>query len=606
MPSFVVTSPTGDKFRINAPEGATEEQAIEYAKTQFSQPEAPETDVNKIRAQVEAEHPMPEATMIEQFGRGMMDVYQGFKQLTMNIADKLGESTAADDYNEQLKKEINLYEKNNPEFQIARLAGGIATPLSLVPAGAVGGITARAATYAGTGAMYSMFQPVKDSDEFWTKKGEQAAWGATAGLALPAGAKLFKVAAGWLDEFTKPLYKSGIHRDTVKFLKQTFHENKDKIIKALDNAVKTGDKRTVGQIIADATQGTGDDFGGMIVRLEKELARESDALKSMYARQSKGRQDFIDSIAGTKEEFANAISQRESNAAQNYAAAFAPESQANVVGDKVIQGILDNKFARIAFNEAKDIAKAEGNATPTKLLHYVKLGLDKQLAKSGDQALSIAEKKAVDGIKEKLINWVAKKNPAYEKARQQYQLDSMPINKMMVGQELKKALMTSLDKESPARFNTSLQDAHKILKKATGFDRYKGLEGILSPSEMNGLKNISKELSVEAKAKTMAAASKGSSSEIKGEVVLELPKILSRPIVITNHLLSILGKDRTQDYKNLLIKMVKNPDEFLRAYKGPEKSKITKNAIEIVARLNRLAATQAPAREATALGQEEQ
>lgn len=42
MPSFVVTSPDGQKFKVNAPEGATKEQVIDYAKKQFTaaKPEA--------------------------------------------------------------------------------------------------------------------------------------------------------------------------------------------------------------------------------------------------------------------------------------------------------------------------------------------------------------------------------------------------------------------------------------------------------------------------------------------------------------------------------------------------------------------------------------
>src|SRR5690606_32142009 len=37
MPNYIVTSPDGKKFRVTAPEGATQEQILAYAQSQFSQ-----------------------------------------------------------------------------------------------------------------------------------------------------------------------------------------------------------------------------------------------------------------------------------------------------------------------------------------------------------------------------------------------------------------------------------------------------------------------------------------------------------------------------------------------------------------------------------------
>jgi hypothetical protein len=41
MPRYEITSPTGQRFEINAPDGATQEQVLEYAKSQFTQMEQP-------------------------------------------------------------------------------------------------------------------------------------------------------------------------------------------------------------------------------------------------------------------------------------------------------------------------------------------------------------------------------------------------------------------------------------------------------------------------------------------------------------------------------------------------------------------------------------
>lgn len=48
MPKFQITSPDGQKFEVNAPEGATQEQVLAYAQSQFQQkkPEAPPVPAN--------------------------------------------------------------------------------------------------------------------------------------------------------------------------------------------------------------------------------------------------------------------------------------------------------------------------------------------------------------------------------------------------------------------------------------------------------------------------------------------------------------------------------------------------------------------------------
>lgn len=53
MPAFMVTSPEGKKFRINAPEGATPDEALEYAKTQFASLGPKNTPISRGRTALE-------------------------------------------------------------------------------------------------------------------------------------------------------------------------------------------------------------------------------------------------------------------------------------------------------------------------------------------------------------------------------------------------------------------------------------------------------------------------------------------------------------------------------------------------------------------------
>lgn len=560
---------------------------------EFTEENPQESGIQFLDEPQEAPQPegIGEAPFMAQMGRGMMDVYQGTKQLAVNI---FGSEKAASEYNKTLSKELSDYNKNNPDFQFGRLLGGLATPLFAIPAGAAAGASTKAIIGAGAalGATAAITSPVETGD-FWTEKGKQAAIGGTIGAAIPVAGMGAKSAVRWVDELTKPLYKKGVERDVGKFLREYVSENKEVITKALTKAAAQGDDRPVGQIIADAAMEQGDDFGGMLIRLEKDLARESDSIKSIYARQSGGRRAIIDSIAGTEDDMSAAIAKRSGNGHRNYTEAW----QLDIKADDELIGILDNKYAKKAIKDAMDIAKADGEKSHTKILHNAKIGLDKQLDKAGDDALSHAEKKAVDGVKKRLVGWIEDKNPQYRIAREQYAVDSKPINKMMVGQEIKNSLVTSLEKDSPSKFAEGLRHAPRTIKRATGDSRYQKLDQILSKEEVASLNKINRDLAVEAKAKTMAAGSKSISGQITGEVSLSLPHILSRPVVITNHLLKALGKDKTPEYKKVLIGMVKNPDKFLKIYGGPSDDMKSQIAVDIIKRLSIVSGSQQSARE---------
>jgi len=579
-----------------------------------------------------------EAPFLAQIGRGQLDVVEGVAQVVTNISDKvqtyekaidildkpgsIGNTFAksivsavialnpdeilrkeeVSDYSRGVSEELKLYRQNNPDLQGGRILGSIATPLTLVPGYKGKGLLEKMFTGAGISAGMSATQPVENVDEFWAEKGEQALWGAATGPIVVAGGSLVSTLIGWADELTKPLYKSGVIRDVGKFLKETITENKDKIIKSINKAMKSGDKKTVGQIIAESAKETGDDFGGMLVRLEKDLARESDSLKSLYVRQSQSKRVIIDSLAGTDDEFAAAVAKRSEEGVRDYTErAF----KVSVAPDNKLKALLNNKFAKKALTDAKALARAKGGASSSEVLHLTKLGLDKQISAKGDLALSKAEKDIVGQVKNRLVGWLENKNPAYAAARNNYRANSIPINKMEVGREIRNKFIGALDEDKPSVFAAGIRDAHKILKKVTGEKRLKNLDDIFNPDEVSGLKNIVKDLAIEKKATKMAAGSKSVLKELTGEVNLDLPHILSRPIVIANHVLRKLGQDKTPEYKAVINSLMMNPDEFVRIYGGSSSNLKTQYAIDVVKRLSLMVPAQQPARAKAEIGETE-
>lgn len=583
-----------------------------------------------------------EAPFMAQMGRGMLDIYQGGKQELLTTGatarpavDQLVKKTdqaidniftpgsmmnkfakslfssqvdlapasevkrKAEQYNKELSGELALYNQNNPDFQIGRLLGNVATPLTLVPGAGPRTLGGRIVAGSATGTLFSQFQPVdnpdNNPDEYYAQKAEQALWGASTGGLLPVAGSIFNVTKNWINELTKPFSDKGVFKDVGKFLNDHLTENKDRIINSLKDAIKNGDKRTVGQIIADANKGVGIDFGGKLARLEKDISRYSDSLKSLYARQSASRRQFFDRLTGTDDDLAKAMATREANGADLYQKAF----QHKIQLDPDIASILDNDYGRKAIREAVRVAEAKGvpRTNNSEILHYVKLGLDKELSKTGDLALSKAERGAVADIKSKMVNWLENKNPFYKDARIQYQTDSLPIDRMMIARELKNKLVNSLDQDSPSAYANALRDSHKIIKKTGGDPRFTSLEDIFSPEEVGRMRSIADELATDAKASKMASASASAFKDLKGEIEVQLPHILERNIVVTNAILKRIGMDKTPEYQKMLANLVANPEEFIRAYGGSGSNEKTKIAMDIVRRLNTLAISQEGSRE---------
>ena len=85
--------------------------------------------------------------------------------------------------------------------------------------------------------------------------------------------------------------------------------------------------------------------------------------------------------------------------------------------------------------------------------------------------------------------------------------------------------------------------------------------------------------------------------DLPSEIRFELPHILSRPVVITNHLLSRLGFNKSPEYKAMLVQMVKNPQSFEKILMEPDGGTKAKMASDIIRRLTTMGVSQTLARE---------
>ena len=645
MPIVNVQTPDGNTLKINAPEGASQNQILGFAKQQFEQHQAlpdvteqaarddfvappierPEANLipdlltfdsekdKKLRQRLLDKDPdkfmdIMQKSSVKGFNQGVFDIGDGLKQLTIEAGEFVGlaDKGAADDFTKQVANERKSFEETYglfPGAKVTRFVGANA-PLAMIPVKMPAGLLARVGASSAFGAGLGGTHFVEEGGSRTTN----TAIGATAGAALPLAIKGLSLTYSWAKNIAiDPFSQKGMYRDVAKFLRKAIPENREKIITAMEESIARGEKKTVAQIIAEVTHGTEDDFGGLLVRLERDLSRSSDVIKSTYASQSASRRAVIDAITGAEDDLAKAIAARAGNAKSNYATAFKEPVTANAE----LKAISENDFFKQAWNDANKIAQVEKidpKNNLTEFLHYVKEGLDKQLNATdlaGKTALGRAELKSVGKVKDKLVKWLSKKNPAYEHARAVYEADSIPVNRMELGNELKKSLIDALGKDRPSVFANAVQEAKRTIKRAGGMSTKKGFSGILDESEVKALDTIKKELSIESQKAKMATASDPILKDLTGEVSISLPHILSRPIVVANHALKALGRDNTPLYRKILKDLVHNPNEFLRAYRMPSSDPKAKAAIDIVNRLNIMAATKSGINEST-LQEEEQ
>ena len=466
--------------------------------------------------------------------------------------------------------------------------------------------------------------PASDKD-YWDRQGGKAKVGAAIGAAFPltlglAGGVKKYVSQNIIDPWTT----AGRKREADRFVRSQAADDRARISEALSSAKEQvpGSQPTAGQAIAQA-QVPGDEFGNALVKLEQEVASTPVTgmpLKRQYAKQRKARKDIVDSIAKTDADLARAERLRDSTSDAKYGEAYKSKPKITtkitsalkpkptglidargnpIMGqpgtktvtklDKELKDVLDQPYTKQALSTANRMSRSEGislRSNPTKHLHNVKLALDKRLSATGEDALSNRERRLVQKEKDKLIAYITKKNYKYEVARSLYAKQSEPINKMQVGNELRDALIKASTKETPDTYLGALRNAPRTMKRATGFKRFDELEDVLTPEQAAAAKSVGEDLVTSETAKGLTTGLKTVLGQLPSEVRFQMPKILSRPIVIANHVLTNMFKNTQPEYQKLLAQTLKDPMELHKALQLPVESARRRMAIDLVRELS--------------------
>lgn len=182
MPNFIVTNPEGKKFRITAPDGASQEEVLAYAQSQFengpSLAEKNPAEYDPTSREFQAKYG-PTKGNFENFragvGKGFTDLGRGIQQFS---ADVMFPQKSASDH---LRKERDVVTQRDAPLMDTK--AGIAGNITGTVAGAIPTMFVPGAnTYTGAsviGAGLGALQPVGTEDS----RASNAALGAAGGVA---------------------------------------------------------------------------------------------------------------------------------------------------------------------------------------------------------------------------------------------------------------------------------------------------------------------------------------------------------------------------------------------------------------------------------------
>jgi hypothetical protein len=244
------------------------------------------------------------------------------------------------------------------------------------------------------------------------------------------------------------------------------------------------------------------------------------------------------------------------------------------LGDKSLQDFLSRPSMQAAVKDAIKSAEETQSYFPTgggkfsvDNLQRMKMALDDIVKDPKTFGLKATEQREVMGTRDAFVKWLSEKSPEWKAARLQYAEDSIPINQMQVGQQLKDKLAAPLDGTERARmFAQAMRDAPQTLKKATGFARYDDLSQVLNPNQLSTVQGVGADLAREAKylANARGTNLQGANAVGTGAEV-RLPNLLSRPAMIANALLKHFGKNADTEITKIAAGRYLDPKELAAA-----------------------------------------
>lgn len=487
MPAYRITSPDGKTWEVNAPEGATQDQVLEYAKSQWSksQPAARAAEAPKT-APVEDPGFLQTALIgagrtFDRIGKGAQQMYYG----------AMGNDKALQDLKAAAQSDDAAYK---PLQELRPWATGIgeSLPSLAIPGGGASTLLGNAGRMALAGALPGALEYGTAGERFG-----RAALGAAAGAAVPAAGAVLKTGKAFLE----PLTEKGREAVTGRLLNRVSGNQAQQVAQRLAQAGELipGSAPTAAQVAQS----------GGIAALERAAAQANPEAYTLRAmEQASARLNALRGIAGDDVKMAAAVADRKAAKQALYAAADMGVAPI----DSGFTSLLKRPQFAQAVSEAQTLAKNSGlddiffrdaKGQPVALIgqggHFIKKALD-EVAEPGAKTYTGRAGASAAGDTNKLFqDWLEKSVPEYAQAKAVYAQKSAPINQMQIGQALLEkarpalADFGALGRESGATFANAVRNGDALAAKATGFSG-STMKDVLTPQQMATVENIAKDL----------------------------------------------------------------------------------------------------------------
>jgi len=544
MPKYRITSPDGKTFEITAPEGATQEQVLSYAQSQWK---APQTE--------KAPDPTEGMSGFDKFaagaGKAVYDIGRGAGQMLGLVSDQ--------DVAEARRRDEALM--NTGAGMAGNIAGNVITALPTAAIPGVNTVLGGAAIGAGMGAL----QPaIADESRL-----QNMALGGVAGGVLPGivggvktakaalydplagqeriiGGALKRSAGDKAAEIAKALRSQGAATPGVRLSAGQVgtSEGLSALEDAITSALPSGELARMGQTnrtaLADALRGIAKSPEDMATAIDAREAAakvlygkafQSDAMRmnvakdaqeasaGLYSAGGKGPDTSL-STPGIKAlmdrptfkdayKFARQMLEDEGVKVHGQRTINVPGRGATSVAEKVPltkmdaagmpRTVMEDRVYNIPGSKGYQIKTGESGPTSLQELHYIKLALDKMKSPNAATSAERVQNAAINDISEALTKELENFSSLYGNARQNFTDMSGPVNQMKVGQALANKLIPATAGDVPASLNysslaTAMRNPDQIAQRATGFSGAK-MGSILSPDQMGTVQGVTSDAS---------------------------------------------------------------------------------------------------------------
>ena len=491
MPTYRITSPDGKAFDVTAPDGASQDQVLEYAKSQWKKGSAPAVPMADV------EDPGVGQSMLIGAGRTFDRIGKGMEQIYYGATGQTDKQAAL---KQQAEDEDGIYKRLQDKRPFAT-GFGEAAPSMVLPAGGSATLIGNVGRMMAAGALPEALQYGDTTDRI--KRSTKAA---LASAAVPVSVAGFKSAKSLVE----PLYSGGRNAIAGRTLNRVAGDDAAQVIQRLQNAkpLVPGSMPTAAQVAEN----------GGIAALERSAAAANPTDYTARAMgQSSARLNVLRNLAGDDTTMAAAESARKTASKALY-------DQADVgmaPVDTYFKGLQMRPQFKSAIDRAQKLAKDNGlddiffrdkDGKPLAVIgegaHYIKKALDDFADQGSDAYIGKASAGAASKTNELFQKWLDSSIPEYGAAKAAYAARSAPINQMQVGRALMDkaqpalADFGALGRETGATFGTAMRNADQVAARATGM---KGatMANVLDTAQLRSVENVAKDLARKANAQDL-------------------------------------------------------------------------------------------------------